>query len=194
MESKVKGSVFTYPQFIEWVEQLVQDGKTSGDNQTDDLISFTALNLKRMQRIDKTMQMAPELMNCLRQLDPQRWWVITEAWCGDSAQSLPVIGAMAANSGGVIDLNIMLRDENPAIMDDYLTNGGKSIPKLVVFDNAGNELFTWGPRPKSAQEILLSWKNNPNGKSWEEFERELHGWYTKNKQQEIQAEFVQLLS
>ncbi len=72
--------------------------------------------------------------------------VLTEAWCVDSAFSLPVI-ARAAMLSDAVTLSILPRDAHLEIMDRYLTGGSRSIPKLVAFDADGNELFTWGPRP-----------------------------------------------
>lgn len=76
--------------------------------------------------------------------------VITEDWCGDSAFSLPVI-AEAIATDPRHTLRILPRDANLDVMERYLTNGGRSIPKLVAFDAAGVELFTWGPRTASGQ-------------------------------------------
>ncbi|WP_103030479.1 thioredoxin family protein [Salinibacter altiplanensis] len=81
--------------------------------------------------------------------EPQLWTVLTEPWCGDSAFLLPVI-AEAAGLSDQVSLRILPRDENLDIMDEYLTDGSRSIPKLVVFSTDGGELFTWGPRPDAA--------------------------------------------
>ncbi len=80
-------------------------------------------------------------------------------------------------------------------MDKYLTNGARAIPKLIAVNETMNkETFVWGPRPFPAQELLRNWKNNPAGKSWGEFEKELHSWYAKDKTQTIQSEFLDLLN
>ncbi len=81
--------------------------------------------------------------------EPQLWMVLTEPWCGDSAFLLPVIAEAAALSDQV-SLRILSRDENLDVMDQYLTDGSRSIPKLVAFSSDGSELFTWGPRPDAA--------------------------------------------
>jgi hypothetical protein len=192
---KIKIPLFSYQQFIDWVSELVTNKKTSGNNQSEALIAFTALNQKRMERIYKTTQISEELASMLLNIkEKQTWYVITEAWCGDSAQSLPFIAKLADLAGGKISLSIFLRDENPEWIEKYHTNGSKSIPKLISFDENGKELFTWGPRPKEAQEILLAWKANPNGRTWEEFEKELHTWYAKDKTVAIQKEFEAILN
>ncbi len=193
-QKKAKGSILSYAMYLKLVEQLVNFGLTTGENQTEALAGFTALNLKRMQRIDKTLKLSSQIVAAISELEQaQEWLLITEAWCGDSAQALPVISAMAAESKGKINLSIILRDENPELMAMHLTNGNKSIPKLVAFGKNQKELFTWGPRPYEAQQLLVNWKTNPNDRTWDDFEKELHTWYAKDKTQSIQQEFQGLI-
>lgn len=189
----MKKQIFKYDEFHEWVLALVLAGKTSGVSQTPALVNFTALNARRMSRLNKTVILHPELVHLAEQVsEPQEWLMITEAWCGDSAQILPVIAKIASVSHK-ISLRIVLRDENPELMDKYLTNGSRSIPKLISKDSEGNDLFTWGPRPEPAQEIFMEWKKEPADRDWNIFEKELHTWYTLDKSLSIQKEFVQIL-
>ncbi len=188
--------LFTYESYFKHFEEWVKNGETSSLNPSQALIDFTKLNLSRTQRIHKTIRIDPELKKSIERLDHNyTWMVITEAWCGDSAQNLPVIAELAKLNPDKIKLYILLRDENTELMDNYLTNGARAIPKLVaVNETLGKEAFAWGPRPAAAQELLTAWKKNPDGKSWEEFEKELHGWYAKDKTQSVQKEFIQLLN
>lgn len=191
----INGETLNYNDFIAWVETLVQQGKTSGHRQTPELVGYTALNLKRMSRIFKTTVINEDLTHVLDDLvEIQKWYVITEAWCGDSAQSFPVIAKIAEASKGKILINVVLRDDNPEWMEKYHTNGSKSIPKLIAFNAKAEEIFTWGPRPKAAHDLLLAWKANPEGKSWEDFEIELHTWYAKDKTQTLQTELFEKIS
>ncbi len=184
--------VFTYKEFYEWMQHLAKTGKTSGDDQTQVLADFTALNRRRMSRLNKTLSLNTELKEVVDTISrKQEWVVITEAWCGDSAQCLPVIGKIAEYSEKV-SLKIVLRYKNPKLMEQYLTNRSKSIPKLIAFDSTGEELFTWGPRPGPAQELLTDWKNNPAGRNWEAFETELHTWYARDKSKTMQQEFIEI--
>lgn len=182
-----------YSSYRNYFRQLVEQGKTSGENQAENLIAFTSLNLHRTERIEKTLRLSEELTNLLSHTREQNWVVITEAWCGDSAQNLPVIGKLAEASKGKISLQIVLRYQYPELIQKYLTNGSQSIPKLVAFDQNGEELFTWGPRPQAAQSLLLEWKSNPNGRTWEDFEKELHLWYGRDRSVAIQEEFLSIL-
>ncbi|WP_339655958.1 thioredoxin family protein [uncultured Salegentibacter sp.] len=186
--------VYDYDSFYKWMQELAKTGKTSGDEQTQVLADFTGLNRRRMSRLNKTLILNNELKEALDTIsERQEWVVITEAWCGDSAQCLPVIGKIATYSEK-ITLKIVLRYKNSELMEQYLTNGSKSIPKLIAFNSNAKELFTWGPRPVPAQELLMNWKKNPAGRNWEAFETELHTWYARDKSKTIQEEFVNLLS
>lgn len=187
-------NTFTFESFFAYCETLVAEGRTSGPDQSDFLVQFTKLNLQRMKRWHKTVELAETTHTALAQTCPQQWFVITEAWCGDSAQNLPVLARMAEASSGKIDLKIVLRDEHPELINAYLTNGGRSIPKLVSFDPHNKvELFNWGPRPAGASALFLNWKTAPNGRDFEAFEKELHTWYAHDKGEQVQAEVSALL-
>ena len=188
--------LFTYESYLENFAGWVENKETSSKITTDALVEFTKLNLARTQRIHKTIAINPELKVLVEGLQHHYTWVvITEAWCGDSAQNLPVIAEIAKLNPEKIKLHILLRDENLKLMDQYLTNGARAIPKLfAVNDTLGTDAFVWGPRPASAQELLIAWKKNPEGKFWDDFEKELHGWYAKDKGQSLQQEFFQLLN
>lgn len=166
------------------VEKLVESEK--------ELFEYKKLNLVRSGRIDKSYYVSAELAAEIQNIkEKQLWMILTETWCGDSAQNLPYISKMAEKNTN-IDLRIILRDSNPEIMDLYLTNGARSIPKLVAFDAEGNELFTWGPRPKAAHELIKQWKSEGIVKP--ELYEKLHLWYGRNRGRDIEAEFTELLS
>lgn len=183
-------SFYTYPKYMGLMEQLVAEGKTSGSVQSETLIYYTGLNLQRSQRWNKTFTVDAPLAAMLSKAPAQVWWVITEAWCGDSAQNLPIINKIAEASGGSIDLRIVLRDEHSEIMDKYLTNGGRSIPKLIAENTDGVELFTWGPRPAEAQKIITDWKAGNGAPTHEQAEKDLHLWYAKDKGQSLLKEIL----
>ena len=113
---------------------------------------YVRYNYDRSQHVHERYAPSEELRRALADIEePQLWMVLTENWCGDSAFCLPVI-AEAASASDAVTLRILPRDENLDIMDQYLTDGSRSIPRLVAFNEAGEELFGWGPRPQAAQE------------------------------------------
>lgn len=150
---------------------------------------YTKLNLARSRRIEKTLQVLPEVRQTMEQAAPQSWLVITEMWCGDSAQNLPVIVALAALAPA-IDVRIVRRDTHVQLMDRYLTNGTRGIPKLIAFSAAGNELFTWGPRPQAAQELVMGNKLKPEAErlSKDALAEKLHRWYADDGGRTTQRE------
>ena len=168
--------------------------ETNPDSLTEEekhLFEYTKLNMKRSERIEKTYSVSDELKEKLSGIDSkQTWMVITEAWCGDSAQNLPFIAKMASVNP-LVDLKIILRDDNLDIMDEYLTNGTRSIPVMIAFDEEGNELFKWGPRPAEAAALVKKAKDE--GKSKDQFIEELHLWYGRNRGKAIESEFLSLL-
>ena len=152
---------------------------------------FRKLNLQRTLRLEKHFIPSDDLINVISSTQySQTWLVLTESWCGDSAQNLPII-AKVASLNTKINLRIVPRDENLELMDKYLTNGSRSIPKLIVFDNKNNELFKWGPRPAEAQNLFSKLKNEGLDKS--EINKQLHLWYGKNRGKEVEKELIVLL-
>ncbi len=153
---------------------------------------YLRLNYQRSTRITKTYGVSPAVCAAISTFDqPQIWLILTEAWCGDSAQCVPYITKVAACNTH-IDVRILLRDQNTDIMAYYLTNGKQSIPKLVAFDETGNELFEWGPRPRAAQELFD--RAAAAGKVKAEIYPELHAWYAKDKGRELEKEFLRMLT
>jgi|TARA_R110000737_G_scaffold345455_2_gene373999 hypothetical protein len=151
---------------------------------------YAELNHKRQDRWQKKGELSADTLDALSKINQNLNWVlITEPWCGDAAHSNPFIDKMADASDN-IDLTVQLRDSGSEI-DKYLTNGGKSIPILIVRDAEGNDIFRWGPRPEAAQEIHL--KNLQSDKSEEEKKVELQKWYNADKGATIQKELVSLL-
>lgn len=186
-------NIYSYEEYMSLTQKLVDQKQTTGPNQTQSLIDFTSLNLHRMKRLNKTLKLSESIKEKLSgRKDFQRWVVISEAWCGDAAQNLPILNMIAASSDN-IQLDIILRDENEDIIDAFLTNGVRSIPKLIALDKDNSVLYTWGPRPQRAQDLFIEHKNNPEVQTAEEFKLSLHAWYAKDKSFEVQKEFISLL-
>ncbi|RYD82328.1 MAG: thioredoxin family protein [Sphingobacteriales bacterium] len=183
----------SYSEYRNLVEELLAKNKTTGTNQSEAYIGYTKLNFQRMERLEKTVKLLPELIDVLQEFSTPLYWVIlAEAWCGDVAQNLPVI-AKITDASPNIELCILLRDENAEIMDAYLTNGARSIPKLIALKQDDlSEIGSWGPRPQTAQNMLLEHKKNAQ-ETKEEFSKKLHAWYGKDKGNELQQEFLELL-
>ena len=72
---------------------------------------------------------------------PKKILALAEAWCGDVYRELPTVARIAEAAG--LDLRVFFRDENPDIMDEFLSNNGKSraIP-VFVFYTADQQYIT----------------------------------------------------
>ena len=183
---------YSYQEYRKLVSDLVAEGKSTGPNQTEDLTHFSMLNVKRMDRLDKKIELSEDTILRLQKLDKkQLWLVLTEGWCGDAAQNLPVIEKMAKQSSH-IELRLILRDENPEVMNLFLTNGAQAIPKLISFDEDLNVLFTWGARPSIATQMVTDYKAK-HGILDPEFKKNLQVWYNKDKGQNVQSDVVTLI-
>jgi hypothetical protein len=181
-----------YGQYRKLVQDLAAQGKTTGVNQSEAYIHYTKLNAQRMQRLEKTVSLGEALSTALNKLDTAyTWLVLTESWCGDAAQSLPVM-ALIEQACPLIELRILLRDENLDVMDQYLTGSSRSIPKLICIEKNGlKELFTWGPRPEEVQNLAM--ELIAQGVSKEEKSLAVQKWYTADKTLSLQEELLELV-
>lgn len=183
----------SYPEYRKRVSDLLLEGKSTGNEQSDDLTHYSTLNETRMNRLDKTMKITDENSLKLKSLKGEYiWLVISEGWCGDAAQILPIIHKMAEESGK-IELEIVLRDENEALMNLFLTNKAKAIPIVIVIDKqTGDALGNWGPRPKGAADFIKNYKKE-FGAIDETAKTDLQLWYLHDKGLSTQQELINLM-
>ncbi len=183
----------TYVEYRSLVSTMANDGSTTGPLQTEDLINYTRLNDKRMKRWDKTFRIDEETELKIKNIDiSMTWLVLTESWCGDASPALPVMEKMAGLNPN-ITLKIILRDDNFGLMNEFLTNGSMSIPKLIVInDSTGNVIADWGPRSKNATLLVEAYKAG-HGALTPEFKQDIQVWYNKDKGQGILKDLMELL-
>lgn len=179
----------TYLAYRNRIGSLLVEHKTSGPNQSEAFIHYTRLNAHRMKRLDNTIQLLPAVEAQMRAATaPVGWLVLTEAWCGDAANSIPVMEKLAMAAPD-IDLRLVWRDENTALMDAFLTGGSRSIPKLIAFHKQeGQVLYTWGPRPRAAQEMMQQYKAMEPAPPYEVIAQNIQKWYNMDNTQSIQKE------
>ncbi|MGE3802397.1 MAG: thioredoxin family protein [Candidatus Kapaibacterium sp.] len=182
----------SYEAYRELIDTLLAEGKATGLDQSEKRVADTRLNVARMRRNDKTIVILDEVREALSSIDrPQTWLIITEGWCGDSSQVIPVINRMA-EINPAITLKHVMRDENDDLMNLFLTNGAKSIPKIIVIDEESREVIgTWGPRPAELQAKAIARKNDPNPISSHDFAIQTQQWYNADKGVSIQKEFIE---
>ncbi len=183
----------SYSDYISLIDILVAEGKTTGPTQSESLAHFTKLNAHRMHRLAKTIGLDDTVIEAAA-ANPlkQTWLIITEAWCGDAAQNIPVIEKIAAESD-IIETRYILRDENPELMDQFLTNKARSIPKLIALDAVTFEVtWTWGARPVAAQSLYDSLRADSVPKA--EILEYMQRWYNDDRGLSVQREFAEFLT
>lgn len=197
MESIIQSSVansITYENYRNTIDTLLKEGKSTGHEQSEALTHYSELNVTRMNRLDKTMIVADEFTKQLKDLKGDYLWlVISEGWCGDAAQLVPIFHKMAELSPN-IEMKIALRDDNDALMNLFLTNGARSIPKLIIIDkNTLEVLGDFGPRPQGAKQLILDYKAE-HGVVDETAKTNLQLWYLHDKGLSTQKEIMAVMA
>ena len=184
---------YSYQDYRKTVTDLLQEGKSSGAIQSEALVNYSRLNETRMHRLDKTIVIDQTIVSKFKAIQSKYiWLVIAEGWCGDAAQILPIFNKMSEVSEH-IDFKIVFRDDNEALMNLFLTNGSKSIPKLIILDkNALDVIADWGPRPKGAIDLVQNYKDK-FGVIDDTIKAELQMWYLHDKGLSTQKEIMELL-
>lgn len=184
----------TYSEYRALVSHLLTQGLSTGPEQSEALTKYSELNEVRMNRLDKTIVVDNEIDQTFTSLKGDYiWLVISEGWCGDAAQIVPVLHKMT-ESNSKISMKVILRDEHVKLMDQFLTHGARAIPKLIVVDPENFEvLATWGPRPGGAAQLIKDYKET-HGVVDETAKTNLQKWYLRDKGQSIMNELVQIMT
>lgn len=182
----------SYNGYIELVDKKIEEGTSTSETDDASLLEYSILNANRMNRITKGMSKKDSRV--LSGKSKMRYaLVITEGWCGDAAQIVPVVDAVLHQNS--VEPKVVLRDKNEALMDAHLTNGARAIPVVIFLNDSFEVIAQWGPRPAEAQQIVVDWKNIPEGERppKSEMSKQIQLWYAKDKQQAIILELESLL-
>lgn len=181
----------TYQEYRSLIDELLLQRKTTGPDDSDAMLHYTKMNVQRMNRVDKTVKLNDSFLDVLGAVKSNyRFLVISEGWCGDAAQIVPVFDKIATTFADKFELRFVLRDKNLPLIDAHLTNGGRAIPVLLILDEKGEVVKKWGPRPDILQELLAGWKRDSSDMM--EIAEKLHGWYAKDKTQTTQQELIEI--
>ena len=199
IEKSILENAYTYKAYRQLIDELFDQHKTTGEDHSEAMLNYTKLNLSRMNRLDKRSRLTEDTIQQLAQINrPVTWLVITEGWCGDAAQIVPVLNHMALENEK-ISLRFILRDQYHEVIDAFLTNDARSIPKIIVLDTETSEvLYSWGPRPIEVQKMVLDAKEASLATDDLDLRKQisskaaeqLHLWYAKDKTKAIQSEFL----
>lgn len=181
-----------FEEYISYFQAILENPDSYEGYQDEEILNYTKLNWSRMNRWLKKFEPNAETVSFINAITTkQNWILITEPWCGDAAHSVPMIYQMVKDNPLLV-LDIQLRDSEPHLIDKYLTNGGKSIPKLVIRNEQGKDLAVWGPRPQGCTDLFVMMKEN--GDEFNDIKEEIQKWYNQDKGVAIQEELVNLLN
>ncbi len=191
MKSYIEKSI-TFAEYLKLIDNLLLEGKTTGENQSEAMLGYGKLNRQRMKRLEKTVELNDSIKEKARNVKTNWiWLIITEGWCGDAAQNIPIVEKIAAENPN-IETRYLLRDENLELMDKYLTFNARSIPKLICLNaETLEEIGSWGPRPQVAMDYFFEMKHQ--GLEKPQMMENMQRWYLTDENQSIQSEFENLL-
>jgi len=183
----------SYTEYRDLIISLLEENRSTSNDNSEEMLHYSKLNIQRMNRIEKTALLADFLVEKIKNLKKHyHIMVITEGWCGDAAQIVPLFQKMTEILPEKFDLRFVLRDQNLPLIDAHLTNGARSIPVVLVLDDAGGLVAKWGPRPAAAQAVLNHWKAETSDKNLQS--EQLHLWYSRDKTQATQEELAVLIA
>jgi len=181
---------YTYTEYITEVEDQLENEIENDDPK--EFVKYYALGLQRMNRISKTFKFTPVQENRLKNTKNNfKLLTITEGWCGDGSQIVPVVEKIA--EALKVESKYILRDQHLDLMENYKTNGALSIPIIIGVSEEGEELFRFGPRPAYGMELLAKFKKDPDIYTNEEFHDDIQKYYNSNKGEDILNELLDLV-
>lgn len=180
----------SYSDYLKNSEARIHALQQSKKEEEKEFLQYYQLGKTRMNRVDKTYH--PD-EGQLKKLETKNFTgkilIISEGWCGDAAMIVPVLHAFFGDD----NVRLVYRDENEDLINQYLTNGGKAIPIVLLLDEKAETVVAhWGPRPVYGMELLKKHKTDPSY-SADEFHTDLQLYYTKNKGVDIVEEILNLL-
>ena len=145
-----------------------------------------------MNRTLKTFKIDEEQLNVLKSKNFNgKILIISEPWCGDASATVPAVTKFFEAAS--IEVKIFLKDSDTSLIEQFLTNGTQSIPKILILDENFEVKNVWGPRPKFGNDLLKKFKENPETYPREEFYNDLQVYYAKNRGKDAITELLELL-
>ena len=182
----------TFEEYVTYFNSILEAENPPAPYDKPDYFNYAKLNLSRMNRWLKQALPSADIIETLGKIkEAQHWIIITEPWCGDAGQIVPFINMIAALNP-LITVEYQLRDSEPFLINDHLTDGGKAIPKLIINNAEGHTIASWGPRPMDCQVLYIKLK--AENADFETMKTELQKWYNADRGRQIQEEINRLLT
>ncbi len=181
---------YNFEDYLEQIEDELEKQIELDDPK--ELVPYYAINLKQSRDIRKNFRYNPGMEKKAKSFNAEiKFLVISEGWCEDASQIVPVVDRLAETIG--IECKIVFRDENLELMEEYHTNGSFSVPIIIGVTPEGEEAFRFGPRPAKAMEFTNRFKKDPDKYSKDDFIEDLDRYYLENHGQDIITEILTLI-
>lgn len=178
----------SYNEYIAETEERIANPKTEADIEKKE---YYELGLQRMNRMAKVFKASEEDLETLKSKNFNgKILIISEPWCGDASQCVPSLDIFFE---GKNEVKIFYRDSDLTLIDQFLTDGSQSIPKVLILDENYKVINTWGPRPKYGLELLKKFKADPEAYPRETFYNDLQVYYAKNRGKDTIKEILDLI-
>jgi len=177
----------SFSEYIKRAKESVDHPHTQVEK---DYHEYYKLGLQRMHRMLKTFKPDQEQTQLLNSKNFKgRILIISEPWCGDASAVLPVVTRFFSHA----EIRITYRDQEPSLINSFLTNGSKSIPVVIFIDESYKVVAHWGPRPKFGYHLFMKHKSDPEKYTEEQFHNDLQIYYAKNNGKDIISEILKLI-
>jgi hypothetical protein len=129
----------------------------------------------------------------IKRLPGLKLLVISEVSCSDSTALLSVLKRYL--EGEKVEFRFALRSENPDLMQAFLTNGARAVPIIIILDEQGYYMDRFGPRPKTAQDIFETYRQDINEGRIErkEVSKKIRNFYARDRGNAILKDFSEKL-
>jgi hypothetical protein len=170
----------------------IANERVENPSDKDDKQEYYNLGVQRMNRTVKTFKVEEDLAEAFKAKKfTGKILIISEPWCGDASATVPALYSFFNACG--TEAKIFLRDTDTSLIDQFLTDGTQSIPKVIILNEDYTVKTSWGPRPKHGLELLKRFKANPETYPREEFYNDLQVYYAKNRGRDAIEEILELL-
>lgn len=177
--------------FDEYIQIANERLENPADQNEIEYKPYYELGLQRMNRTLKKLVIDEEQVNELKSKNfDGKILIISEAWCGDASATVP---ALVNFFEGHNEVKIFLRDSDSSLIEQFLTNGTQSIPKVIILDKEFKVKNSWGPRPKFGHDLLLKYKVDPENYTKDMFYNDLQIYYSRNRGKDAIQEILELL-
>lgn len=181
----------SFEEYFKRTEDVINKEESALTESEKNMFEYYKLGVQRMSRMLKVYKPNEEQLQRLKEKNFKgKFLVITEGWCGDAGQTVPAVSMFFE---GKNEVRIAYRDENPELIDQFLTNGTRSIPIVVILDENEEVIAHWGPRPAYGIELLKKHKENPETYSKQQFYNDIQVYYAKNRGVDVIDEILELI-